>query len=79
MAKFLNFKTQLTKEGLGFFEGRDEIKKNLGTLNGKFMKEGGDFPYCDFPKLWVGKDGRCIWVGRYSSMRSSPLRRSLRW
>ena len=22
------------------------------------MKEGGDFPYCGFPKPWVGKNGR---------------------
>ena len=21
------------------------------------MKEGGDFPFCGFPELWVGKDG----------------------
>ena len=31
--KFPDFKTQLTKEGLGFFEGCDGIKKNLGTLH----------------------------------------------
>ena len=37
---------------MGFFEGCDEIKKNLGTLNGNFVKEGGDFLYCGFPKLW---------------------------
>ena len=48
VAEFPNFKTQLTKEGLGFFEGCDEIKKNLGTLNGNFVKEGGDFPQCGF-------------------------------
>ena len=33
-----------------------EIKKNLGTLNGNFVKEGGDFPFNGFPKLWVDKD-----------------------
>ena len=22
------------------------------------MKEGGDFPFCGFPKLWLGKDGK---------------------
>ena len=33
VAEFPYFKTQLTKEGLGFFEGYDGIKKNLGTLN----------------------------------------------
>ena len=22
------------------------------------MKEGGDFPFCGFPKLWAGKDGK---------------------
>ena len=40
VVEFPNFKTQLTKEGLGFFEGCDEIKKNLGTFNGNFVKEG---------------------------------------
>ena len=55
-AKFPNFKTQLTKDGLRFFEGCDKIKKNLGTLNGNFVKEGGDFLFCGFPELWVGKD-----------------------
>ena len=29
-----------------------------GTLNGNFVKEGGNFPYYGFPKPWVGKDGR---------------------
>ena len=33
VAEFPNFKTQLTKEGLGFFEGCDGIKRNLGTLD----------------------------------------------
>ena len=58
VVEFPNFKTQLTKEGLGFFEGCDGIKKNLRTLNGNFVKEGGDFPFCGFPKLWLGKDGK---------------------
>ena len=40
VAEFPNFKTQLTKEGLGFFESCDEIKKNTGTLNANFVKEG---------------------------------------
>ena len=48
VAEFPNFKTQLKKEGLGFFEGCDRIKKNLGTLNGNFVKEGGDIPF-----LWL--------------------------
>ena len=48
----------MAREGLGFFEGCNGIKKNLGTLNGNFMKEGEDFPYCGFPKPWVGKDGK---------------------
>ena len=38
VAKFPNFKSQLTKEGLRFFEGYDRIKRKLGTLNGKFEK-----------------------------------------
>jgi len=54
--EFPDFKTQLTKEHLGFFEGYDEIKKNLGTLKGNFVKKGGDFPFYGFPKLWVGKE-----------------------
>ena len=58
VVEFPNFKTQLTKEGLGFFEGYEGIKKNLDTLNGNFVKEGGDFPHCGFPELWVGKDGK---------------------
>ena len=58
VVEFPNVKTQVTREGLGLFEGYDRIKKNLGTLNGNFMKEGGNFPYCGFPKLWVGKDGK---------------------
>ena len=57
-AKFPNFKTQLSKKGLGFFEGHNGIKKNLGTLHGNFVKEGRDFPFCGFPKLWVDKDGK---------------------
>ena len=58
MAEFHYFKNQLTKEGLGFFEGCDRIKKNLGTFNGNFVKEGGDFSFYGFPKLWVGKNGK---------------------
>ena len=53
----------MTKESLGFLEGCDRIKKNHGTLNGNFVKEGGDFPYNGFPKPWVGKDGR-VYLGR---------------
>ena len=53
---FPNIKAQVTKEGLRFFEGYDEIKKKHDTLNGNFVKEGGDFPYCGFPEPWVGKD-----------------------
>ena len=48
----------MTREGLGFFEGCDRIKKNLGTLNGNFVKEGGNFTYCGLPEPWVGKDGK---------------------
>ena len=40
MVEFPNFKTRLTNEGSGFFEGCNEIKKNLSTLNGNFVKEG---------------------------------------
>ena len=58
VAKFLEFKTQLTKEGLRFFEGCDGIKKNFGTLNGNSMKEGGDFPFCGLPQLLVDRDGK---------------------
>ena len=62
MAKFPDFKTQLSKEVLGFFESCDGIKKNLGTLNGNFVKEGGDFPFCGFLELWIGKDGK-VYLG----------------
>ena len=51
VAKFPNFKTQLTKESFRFFEGCNGIKKNLGTLNENFVKEGGDFPFCGFLEL----------------------------
>ena len=40
VAEFPNFKTQLTREGLRFFEGCDGIKKNLNTLNRNFVREG---------------------------------------
>ena len=43
IVEFPNVKTQVTKEGLGLFEGCNRIKKNHGTLNGNFVKEGGDF------------------------------------
>jgi len=58
VVEFHDFKTQLTKEDLGFFKGCNRIKKNLGTLNGNFVKEGGDFPFCSFPELWIDKDGK---------------------
>ena len=77
--KFLNVKTQVTREGLGFFESCNEIKKNLGTLNGNFVKEGGNFPYYGFPEPWVGKDGNVYSVRKCSLMKNSLLRRSLSW
>ena len=58
VVEFPNIKAQMTREGLGFFEGCNGIKKNLGTLNGNFVKEGGNFPYCGFLEPWVGKDGK---------------------
>ena len=48
----------MTREGLGLFEGCDGIKKNIGTLNGNYVKEEGGFPFCGFPKLWIDKDGK---------------------
>ena len=62
VAKFLDFKTQLTKEGLRLFESYGRIKQNLGTLNGNFVKEGGHFSFCGFPELWVDKD-RKMYLG----------------
>ena len=47
---FPNIKTQVTKEGLGFLEGYNGIKKSHDTLNGNFVKEGEDFLYYGFPK-----------------------------
>ena len=43
---FPNVKTQVTREGLGFFEGCDGIKKNHGTLNGNLVKEGNQYGRC---------------------------------
>ena len=57
--EFPNIKTQVIKEGLGFLEGYDGIKKNHGIFSGNFVK-GGDFPYCGFPEPWVGKDGKGV-------------------
>ena len=62
VAKFPNFKTQLTKECSRFFEGCDRIKKNLSTLNGNFVKEGEGFHFNGFPELWAGKDGK-VYLG----------------
>jgi len=45
VAKFPDFKTQLTKEVLGFLEGCDRIKKNLDTLNGNFVKKEENLLY----------------------------------
>ena len=39
VVEFPNIKTQVTKEGLGFLEGYEGIKKNHVTLNGNFLKE----------------------------------------
>ena len=52
MAEFPNFKTQLTKEVLGFLEGCDRIKKNLGTLNGNFVKKEENFLSVVSPSFW---------------------------
>ena len=60
--KFPNVKTQVIREGLGFFEGSDRIKNNLGTLNGNFVKEGENFLYCGFLEPWIGKDGK-VYLG----------------
>ena len=62
IVEFPNVKTQVTKEGLGLFEGCNRIKKNHGTLNGNFVKEGGDFTQYGFLEPWVGKDGR-VYLG----------------
>ena len=45
---FPDVKTQVTKEGLGFFEGYDRIKKSLGTLNRKLREGRGKLPL-----LWL--------------------------
>ena len=50
VVEFPNVKTQVTREGLGFYEGCDEIKKNLGTLNGNFVKEEGKLPLWWIPQ-----------------------------
>ena len=51
VTEFPDFKIQLTKEILGFFEGCDGIEKNFGTINGNFVKEGGYFIFCGFLEL----------------------------
>ena len=58
VVEFPDFKTQLTKDCLGFLEGCDGIKRNLSTLNGNFVKEGEDISFYGFPELWVNKDGK---------------------
>ena len=58
VGEFPDFKTQLTKEGSGFFESCDGIKKHLDTLNGNFIQEGGDFSFYGFLEFWIGKDGK---------------------
>ena len=41
----------LKDEGLGFLEGCNGIKKDLGIVNGNFVKEGGDFHFYGFLEL----------------------------
>ena len=77
MAEFPNFETQLIK-GFGFVEGYDGIKKNLGTLHGNFVKEGENIPFCGFPKLWVGKDGKVypgweIFFNKKHTFKEKPI------
>ena len=50
VVEFPSVKTQVTREGLGFFEGYDGLKKNHGTLNWNFVKEGRNFPYFWLPR-----------------------------
>ena len=79
VAEFPDFKTQLTKTGLGFFESYDGIKKNLGTLNRNFVKEGEDFPFYSFPELWIDKDGKVNLNWEIFFKENSFSRRSLLW
>ena len=79
VVKFPNVKTQVTREGLGFFEGCNGIRKSHDTLNGSFVKEGGNFSYYGFSEPWVGKDGNVYLGWEMSLMKSSPLRRDLPW
>ena len=48
----------LGDEGKGVVKFPNIKTKVTTTLNGNFVKEGGDFLYCGFPKPWVGKHGR---------------------
>ena len=50
VVEFPNVKTQVTREGLGFFEGRDRIEKNHGTLNRNFMKKKRKLPLFWLPR-----------------------------
>ncbi|KAK9998104.1 hypothetical protein SO802_017707 [Lithocarpus litseifolius] len=49
LINFPNIKTQVTEEGLEFFEGRlQQNQEKPWHSQWELREEGGDFPYCDF-------------------------------
>ncbi|KAK9282579.1 hypothetical protein L1049_010796 [Liquidambar formosana] len=51
VAEFPDFKLQNNRLGLGYNDENDGLPLNQGTLNGNFVKEGDDFPYCGSQNL----------------------------
>ena len=58
--EFLDFMTQLSREGLRFCGGCDRIMKNLGILNGNFVRKGGGFPFFGFAEPWIDNYGKMV-------------------
>ncbi|KAK9265381.1 hypothetical protein L1049_001674 [Liquidambar formosana] len=57
IAEFPDFRMQTDQRRLGYTEEDDKcIPKNARTLNGNFVKEGENFPYCCFPEPWMDKE-----------------------
>lgn len=39
--------------------GKETVPK-YSSLNGYFVKEGEDFPCCNFQEPWMNKQGKCV-------------------
>lgn len=56
ITEFPEFHMQNNRRGLGYTgENKGSFPKNIDTLNGNFVKEGDDFPYCGFPEPWMNQ------------------------